>query len=197
MPLAFESTSHGTIAFGFFNIESDMLLLERYFFFATDFCDRICAVAQAEGGRRVQTSWPAIEIPKVENIGDLMGAIHGVRYTGFIGETYRKFPFPRDHRDFKQNPAGEKNREYFDERAAGYGHRIELSLAIGDAQEKKAAIGEYEFDVAVFRDLLRYVWRGGYPRWKDETRPACVQVMKSRLENSSFWLFDHFDIATS
>jgi len=28
MPLAFESLSHGTIAFGFFNIESDMLLLE-------------------------------------------------------------------------------------------------------------------------------------------------------------------------
>jgi hypothetical protein len=26
MPLAFESLSHGTIAFGFFNIESDMLL---------------------------------------------------------------------------------------------------------------------------------------------------------------------------
>jgi hypothetical protein len=30
MPLAFESISHGTIAFGFFNIDSDMLLLEQY-----------------------------------------------------------------------------------------------------------------------------------------------------------------------
>ena len=29
MPLAFESLSHGTIAFGFFNIDSDMLLLEK------------------------------------------------------------------------------------------------------------------------------------------------------------------------
>jgi len=27
MPLAFPSTSHGVIAFGFFNIETDMLLL--------------------------------------------------------------------------------------------------------------------------------------------------------------------------
>jgi hypothetical protein len=36
MPLAFESESHGTIAFGFFNIESDVLLLDRYFFFTTD-----------------------------------------------------------------------------------------------------------------------------------------------------------------
>jgi len=39
MPLAFESLSHGTIAFGFFNIASDMLLLEHYFLFATDFVD--------------------------------------------------------------------------------------------------------------------------------------------------------------
>ena len=28
MPLAFDSISHGSIAFGFFNIESDMLLLD-------------------------------------------------------------------------------------------------------------------------------------------------------------------------
>ena len=34
MPLSFESQSHGQVAFGFFNIASDMLLLERYFFFA-------------------------------------------------------------------------------------------------------------------------------------------------------------------
>lgn len=33
MPLSFESRSHGPVAFGFFNIESDMLLLERTFFF--------------------------------------------------------------------------------------------------------------------------------------------------------------------
>jgi len=38
MPLAFDSSSHGKIAFGFFNIETDMLLLENYFIFATQFC---------------------------------------------------------------------------------------------------------------------------------------------------------------
>jgi hypothetical protein len=32
MPLAFESISHGTIVFGFFSINADMLLLEQYFF---------------------------------------------------------------------------------------------------------------------------------------------------------------------
>jgi hypothetical protein len=38
MPLAFESMSHGTIAFGFFSIDSDMLLLEQYFLFGSEFC---------------------------------------------------------------------------------------------------------------------------------------------------------------
>ena len=37
MPLEFESISHGKIAFGFFNIETDMILLNHYFLFATGF----------------------------------------------------------------------------------------------------------------------------------------------------------------
>jgi hypothetical protein len=41
MPLDFESLSHGTVAFGFFNIESDLLLLERSFFFASEFCELV------------------------------------------------------------------------------------------------------------------------------------------------------------
>jgi len=41
MLLAFDSTSHGRIAFGFFNIESDMLLLDHYFSFASDFCSAL------------------------------------------------------------------------------------------------------------------------------------------------------------
>jgi len=31
MPLEFDSLSHGKIAFGFFNIETDMILLGHYF----------------------------------------------------------------------------------------------------------------------------------------------------------------------
>ena len=46
MPLAFESLSHGTIAFGFFNIDSDMLLLDKYFLFGSDFCEHIVAMAE-------------------------------------------------------------------------------------------------------------------------------------------------------
>ena len=51
MPLAFDSISHGTIAFGFFNIDSDMLLLDHYFFFATEFCDNISRISRVAGKR--------------------------------------------------------------------------------------------------------------------------------------------------
>jgi len=35
---------------------------------------------------------------------------------------------------------------------------------------------------------VRYVWRGGYPRWRDETRPEYVEALK-QLEESRHWLF--------
>ena len=47
MPLSFKSESHGDIAFGFFNIESDMLLLENYFFFADKFCEWMTQMASS------------------------------------------------------------------------------------------------------------------------------------------------------
>ena len=57
MPLAFESLSHGTIAFGFFNIDSDMLLLEKYFLFATDFCRQILDLAENIHKNRFVSKW--------------------------------------------------------------------------------------------------------------------------------------------
>ena len=106
MPLAFDSISHGSIAFGFFNIESDMLLLDRYFLFADAFCKYTEDVAENAGGQNYQTTWQVWIIHTAEAIGDLMGAIHGLRLTGFIGELYRGFPFPPRAQDFKQNRQG-------------------------------------------------------------------------------------------
>ena len=94
MPLAFESLSHGTIAFGFFNIESDLLLLDRYFIFAEDFCKYTEKIAKNGRGQAYNALWQIQVIEAVKDIGDLMGAIHGVRFSGFIGELYRHFPFP-------------------------------------------------------------------------------------------------------
>ncbi|MCP4627562.1 MAG: hypothetical protein GY850_29210, partial [bacterium] len=49
MPLSFDSLSHGSIAFGFFNIESDMLLCDRYFLFASEFCRYVMDMAEKAG----------------------------------------------------------------------------------------------------------------------------------------------------
>ena len=54
MPLAFESTTHGTVAFGFFNIDSDMLLLENRFFFATDLCELLLGISRRGEDREVR-----------------------------------------------------------------------------------------------------------------------------------------------
>lgn len=109
MPLGFPSLSHGTVAFGFFNIETDLLLLDRYFLFADLFCVHISRLA-GTAGEAVEEEWDVHRISDRARIGDLMGAIHGVRYLGFIGEVYRRFPFPKDEAEFKQRPEGWRNR---------------------------------------------------------------------------------------
>ena len=85
MPLAFQSLSHGEIAFGFFNIETDMILLDRYFFFAADFCAPVMALA-GSGTGPIDSSLTAY-IFKNTDIGNLGGAIHGVEFTG-LSVTY-------------------------------------------------------------------------------------------------------------
>ncbi len=104
MPLTFDSLSHGSISFGFFNIESDMLLCDRYFLFADDFCENLKDIAEWDEERSYQAQWPVQIIESAADIGDLMGAIHGVRFSGFLGDLYRRFPFPQNPADFKQNP---------------------------------------------------------------------------------------------
>lgn len=56
MPLPFDSLSHGTVAFGFFDIDSDMLLLEECFLFATEFCEYISKTADFPSHRGLRTS---------------------------------------------------------------------------------------------------------------------------------------------
>jgi hypothetical protein len=188
MPLAFESISHGTIAFGFFNIDSDMLLLDRYFFFATEFSKYISSMAESEDNGDSETLWQGYYIADPEDIGDLMGAIHGIRYTGFIGETYRRFPFPVTPEDFKQKPEGYRNREMMESMIEKYAEYCPIPVITGkNAQEIN--IGAYRLTRAIFHQLLNYVWRGGYPRWKDEVRPGYVMAMKNAVENSDNSLF--------
>ena len=188
MPLVLESLSHGTIAFGFFNIESDMLLCDRYFLFANDFCRYVGDLAENCGQKPCRKFWQVQLIESPEDIGDLMGAIHGVRFTGFIGELYRRFPFPERPEDFKQNPDGFKTRPVVEQLIAAYAQcrKIQVDDSGGGRQ---IAIGNYRFSREQFQQLIKYVWRGGYPRWKDEIRPSYVIEMQAEIMRNPRGLF--------
>lgn len=188
MPLAFESISHGTLPFGFFNIQSDMLLLDRYFLFASDFCKYIADMAAMADKSPFITTWAVHIIEQPEHIGDLHAAIHGVRFTGFIGDVYLRFPFPEDPKDFKQNPEGFQTQTLVSELIATYAQLLDISVAVPSGGQK-IDIGVYRFDRLQFQKLMNYVWRGGYPRWKYGTRPDYVLAMKEKILKNFKGLF--------
>jgi hypothetical protein len=180
MPLSFASVSHGPVAFGFFNIASDMLLLEQYFFFCDDFCAWMMHLEAQTTPAPMNCAVFHIQNP--QDAGDLMGAIHGIRFTGFIGSVYEQFPFPDDPARFKQNPEGYKTREKITALITGFA-RKKIVTAEFDVSDN-FRFGAYEFSLPVFHELIRYVWQGGYPRWKDGIRPDCVSAMADRIQKS-------------
>jgi hypothetical protein len=195
MPLSFDSISHGRVAFGFFNIESDMLLLERYFFFGGDFCEAVSRFAENSAQGPYEEAWEVYVIPDPREIGDLMGAIRGVRYQGFIGETYLRFPFPLRAEDFRQKTDGYKNRDAFESMIEKYTIASEVLFRV-DGRGVRAAIGDYLFTRASFQELLKYVWRGGYPRWEDNVAPDYVVAMKRKVEQHPTGLFEDITFET-
>ena len=190
MPLAFESMSHGTIAFGFFNIDSDMLLLEQYFLFGSEFCQHVGDMAENFHEDKFESKWPVYAIEDRIQIGDLMGAIHGVRYTGFIGELYRRYPFPEKPEEFKQKPEGYQNQALVRDMISAYAGRIHIPVNISE-KALEINIGEYKFSREIFQELVKYVWRGGYPRWRDDIRPDYVLDMKTKIERHRLGLFEN------
>lgn len=193
MPLGFQSLNHGTVAFGFFNIETDLLLLEQYFLFAGEFCKYISQIADDKRKGALTHSWQVYEITNREEIGDLMGAIHRVQYTGFIGEVYRQFPFPLQKELFKQHVDGWKNRGRVETMISKFADTKEIPLVV-DQEERKVRIGKFLFSEFVFQGLVRYVWLGGYPRWEDGVPPDYVKAMKARIERSDHQLFSGLHI---
>jgi hypothetical protein len=193
MPLAFESASHGTIAFGFFNIDSDMLLLERYFLFSTEFSKRVSALAAEPVGRPFLDFWRGYHIPGAEAVGDLMNAIHGVEFTGFIGEVYKLFPFPSDPRLFRQKPEGTGTRRKIESLISRFADAVQIPFRVDEAG-LEVAIGPYVFSKEVFREIVAYVWRGGFPRWRDDSPPPFILEMKKRVEASGHPLFEAISV---
>ena len=190
MPLAFESLSHGTIAFGFFNIDSDMLLLEKYFLFGSEFCKHISDMTENCDGDQFESSWSVYSIEDRDQIGDLVGAIHGIRFSGFIGELYQRYPFPDKPEAFKQNPEGYRSQALVRDMISNYAGQILLRVD-ADSRALEVNIGEYKFSQKTFQELIVYVWRGGYPRWRDGIRPDYVLDMQAKIVNHPRGLFEN------
>ncbi|RJR50332.1 MAG: hypothetical protein C4576_05785 [Desulfobacteraceae bacterium] len=188
MPLAFPSLSHGTIAFGFFNIDTDLLLLEHYFVFADLFCGYVSELAGEVENESPEKKWDLHSIENSVQIGDLMGAINSVNFSGFIGDVYRRFPFPRNPSEFKQKPEGYRNKDIVSEILVKYAVETQVSFK-ADQALSTVQIGEYLFPATVFQELVQYVWLGGYPRWRDGIRPGYVLEMKKAVEESRLWVF--------
>jgi hypothetical protein len=122
-------------------------------------------------------------------MGNLMGAIHGIDLRGFLGEVYKLFPFPKHQNDFKQKPEGFKNRILIEGLIRKFAKRLDIPFVINQ-KDDKIGIGEYLFNRASLQELIKYIWMGGFPRWKDEIRPDYVLKMKGMVEKSKRPLFD-------
>ncbi len=179
MPLAFQSSSHALVAFGFFHIETDLLLLERRFFFAPDFCQAWLALAAAPGPE-VSLKLPAWSLSP-EQVGDLHGAISGRDSHGFIGALYQRLPFPRRREEFAQKPRGALPRHEVEKLLDGSGSGRDLELQ-ASANPQVVRLASYAFSGPQWRALVDYVWQGGMPGWQQGRRPEyllhCADILK-------------------
>ena len=183
MPLAFTSLSHGTVAFGFYNIETDGLLLDRMFFFCSDLCRAVCDLDRALPGETT-SGLPGFVFDDPARVGDLMGAIRGVRHVGYLGEIYRLWPFPTEPGGFRQKVEGDRNRHIVERTLRNWARATTVRLTF-DAEGREYRIGAYAFSPDGYLELLNYIWRGGYPTWEgieDGRRPACVTEMRDARE---------------
>jgi hypothetical protein len=186
MPLAFQSSSHGTLPFGYFNIDTDLLLMNRLLWFTPEFTAAVVSLAGAPPGELPRARFDGFEV-EAADLGHVMGAIHGYDRSGLIGDSYRHFPFPERPEDFRQRPEGEDNRPRMLELLAARARPREIEIvALADGV---VDVCGFRFERAWFGELVAYVWRGGYPRWRDGRRPACVVGMRRSLEDSTHPLF--------
>jgi len=51
----------------------------------------------------------------------------------------------------------------------------------------EVAIGEVRFRPAAFREPVRYVWRGGWPRWENDEPPDYVEAMRAAVIAGRHW----------
>ncbi len=187
MPLAFHSPSHGVVPFGYFHIDSDLLLLERRLWFTDDFTAAIVALAHADPDHRPRVSSDGFEVTDPANLGNVMGAIQGHDLGGLIGDTYRRYPFPSRPEDFRQRASGGLGRGEMLDLLARRAEPRDLEVQV--RPDLVVDVAGVRFEQAWFGELVAYVWRGGYPRWLDGVRPDCVQRMRDAVRASQHPLF--------
>ena len=193
MPLGFQTLSHGEIPIGFFDIKTDMFLVHDHFVFASDLCGWICDWTVGEEDRELTYAFYVFHDPS--KIGDLNGAIAGERFTGFIGELYRIHPFPKERGLFKQDPEGWKTREEVTAIVETFIKPEKVPVVISKSAGT-VSIGPYVFDPTQFYEVLKYIWRGGWPRWTEDRMPDYVENMKRAVLGSGHWLFADIDETT-
>jgi hypothetical protein len=186
MPISFTSISHGPIPVGFFNIETDLLLMDRYFIFSTDFCSWINEWADNPDLTHEERGVYAIQ--NRDKIGNLAGAIYGFEFTGFIGVVYKMFPFPENPSGFKQKPYGRKNREIIETAIQPFAVRLKIPIDFSRS-DHTIALGDYLFSKKVFQEILQYVQAGGMPGWLDGNAPDYVGKMTEQVTLSQHWFF--------
>lgn len=184
LPLEFSSLSHGRIAFGFFNIETDLLLMEQYFFFAPQFSHMISKIGNILPHQTEKINLESHIIDSISSAGNLMGAMRGIDFHGFIGEVYKEFPFPKNPEQFKQKPYGARNRDTVEALLAKWARRIDLPVCV-NFEKPNIRIGEFLFSKEGFYDLIAYVWHGGMPGWEAGIRPEYVAEIKKVIDKGS------------
>ena len=183
MPLAFRSRSHGVVAFGYFNIRTDLLLLDHLFFFTDRFCRAALDVLLPAPDALPCRTLDGWRIDDPSRLGSLDGAITGRDLRGFLGDTYRRWPFPDRRADFRQDPDGGKNRQEAEALILRWGTPLDIPV-VRDPDAGVVTVGGTAFDEPEFLRLVAYVDRGGLPRWRDERRPEVVERMMHALREA-------------
>jgi hypothetical protein len=185
MPIGFETTNAGQIAVGFFNIETDCLLMGRYFFFASDFCGWVKSWAEQDPPESLVKEFYVAD--RFQDIGNIHAAMAHFYQQDLLSDVFQRFPFPEDPLAFRQHPDGWKNRKALEAILPSHTHREQVTISFHKPQEA-VLFGEYEFHKSVFSRVLQYLFRGGMPMWRDGVPPVYVLEMMRAVGASQFWL---------
>lgn len=176
MPHEFPTVGHHAVPFGFFNTKTDLLLLQKRFFFADDFCT--CVSTLAAAGESSGAALPCWRVDHPAMIGDLNGAIRGDYHKGFIGAVYARWPFPKRKADFKQDPDGYQTREEVTTLIEHVG--VDEKLAVR-WNHKVVTLGTVALALPDFAAMLEHLQQGP-PPWRDDRMPDYLSEMLAELK---------------